>query len=184
MDTMRSLKEILEGVFDIEDNIDKLELIDLYSLIKDRIKTMNYSYNYLGVTHFFDEKKCGAYIKKHNISPLKTVDGKLATGGKLFTAILPVLLKDIYVFTDFINHKDDNSMVEKSAIISSKFMEDNNLIKDKNDHRPHHVQDKVYITVQMKKGALIISYGTTNNIDNVSSNRMVHAGQVRITLIK
>ena len=183
MGSMKSLKNILEGVFDVDDNINKLELIDLYSLIKDRIKTMNYTYNYLGVTHFFDEKKCNAYIKKHNIQPLKTTSGKLVTGGKLFTAILPALLKDIYVFTDFINHKDDRSMVEKSAIISSTFMEDNDLIKDHDDHRPYHVANKVYITTEMKKGTLVISYGTTNNIDNVSSGRMMHAGQVRIRLI-
>lgn len=181
---MKNLIEYInEGIFDVDNNIDKIEITDLYTLIKDKIKTLTYSYNYLGVTHFLDEKKCNAYIKKYNIEPLKTTSGKLATGGKLFGAILPALLKEIHVFSDYIDHKEDKSMIEKSAIISTKFIKDNNLIKDPDEHRPYHVNKFVYITTEMKRGALVISYGTTNNIDNVTSGRMMHAGQMRINFI-
>lgn len=167
---MRNLKEyIVEGVFDIDDNIDNFELIDLYSLIKDRIKTINYQYTSLGFTHFNNENACKKYIKDHRLETLKTVNGKEATTGKILINLLPAILQKIIVNKDFITHKNDDSYMEQSIKVSADFFKDNGLIAEyDNNARSYfkHPQKYLYIGVEMKRGALCIYYATSDELPN------------------
>lgn len=167
---MKDLKEyITEGVFDVDDNIDNFELVDLYSLIKDRIKTINYQYTALGFTHFNNESACKKYIKDHRLETLKTVNGKEATSGKILINLLPAILQKIIVNKDFITHKNDDSYMEQSIKVSSDFFKDNGLIAEyDNNHRGYfkHPKKYLYIGIEMKRGALCIYYDSTDELPN------------------
>jgi hypothetical protein len=186
---MKDLKEyIIEGVFDVDDNIDNLELIDLYSLIKDRIKTINYQYNWLGITHFLDNKKCNKFTKNHNIEPLKTIKGKKMSSA-LLSNLLPIILKEIIVNKDFITHKDDTSYAWRSVEISSKIIEDNDLIIHNDPNAKSymassygHAQKYVAFSIVMKKGALLIYYDTVSNLSNFKLDGP-GAGYISIRLV-
>lgn len=166
---MKNLKEyISEGVFDVDDNINNFELIDLYSLIKDKIKTINYQYTSLGFTHFNNEKACKKYIKDHKLETLKTVNGKEASSGKILINLLPAILSKIIVNKDFITHKNDDSYMEQSIKVSSEFFKENGLIAEYNNNQRYFKRlDKyLYIGVEMKRGALCIYYDSTDELPN------------------
>ena len=63
---MKDLRDILEGIFDIEDNIDKLDIKTIgarYNLDVDSVfVTKNEKFN-----KAFDWRKLSNYIKKHNL---------------------------------------------------------------------------------------------------------------------
>ena len=103
------MKSLYESILDIDDNIDNFELVYLYSLIKDKIKTINYQHTPLGFTHFNNEIACKKYIKDHKLETLKTVNGKEASSGKILINLLPAILQKIIVNKDFITHKNDYS---------------------------------------------------------------------------
>lgn len=164
MDTMKSL---YESILDIDNNIDNFELIDLYSLIKDKIKTINYQYTSLGFSHFNDEKACKKYIKDHHLETLKTVNGKEASTGKILINLLPAILQKVIVNKDFITHKNDDSYMEQSIKVSSDFFEENGLIAEyNNDPRGYfkHTKKYLYIGIEMKRGALCIYYDSTDEL--------------------
>lgn len=167
---MKNLKEyISEGVFDVDDNINNFELIDLYSLIKDKIKTINYQYTSLGFTHFNNEKACKKYIKDHQLETLKTVNGKEASSGKILINLLPAILQKIIVNKDFITHKNDDSYMEQSIRISSEFFRDNGLVAEyDNNARGYfkHPKKYLYIGIEMKCGDLRIYYDSTEELPN------------------
>lgn len=166
MDTMKSL---YESLLDIDNNINNFELIDLYSLIKDKIKTINYQYTSLGFTHFNDEKACKKYIKDHHLETLKTVNGKEASSGKILINLLPAILQKIIVNKDFITHKNDDSYMEQSIKISSEFFRDNGLVAEyDNNARGYfkHPKKHLYIGIEMKRGALCIYYDSTEELPN------------------
>jgi len=165
---MKDLKEyIIEGVFDVDDNINNFELVDLYSLIKDKIKTINYQYTSLGFSHFNDEKACKKYIKDHHLETLKTVNGKEASTGKILINLLPAIFQKIIVNKDFITHKNDDSYMGQSIKVSSDFFEENGLIAEyNNDPRGYfkHTKKYLYIGIEMKRGALCIYYDSTDEL--------------------
>lgn len=167
---MIDLKEYInEGIFD-DDN---LELTDLYSLIKDRIKTINYQYTSLGFTHFNDENACRRYIKDHHLETLKTVSGKEASTGKILINLLPAIFKNIIVNKNFIEHKDDDSYMSQSIKVSADFFKDNELIaKSESDNRTFkRLRKYLYIGVEMKKGALCVYYDCSDNLPNMIKPR-------------
>lgn len=164
MDTMKSL---YESILDIDNNIDNFELIDLYSLIKDKIKTINYQYTSLGFSHFNDEIVCRKYIRDHHLETLKTVNGKEASTGKILINLLPAIFQKIIVNKDFITHKNDDSYMEQSIKVSSDFFEENGLIAEyNNDPRGYfkHTKKYLYIGIEMKRGALCIYYDSTDEL--------------------
>lgn len=163
------MKSLYESILDIDDNIDNFELVDLYSLIKDRIKTINYQYTSLGFSHFNNESVCRKYIKDHRLETLKTVNGKEATTGKILINLLPAILQKVIVNKDFITHKNDDSYMEQSIKVSSDFFKDNGLIAEyNNDPRGYfkHTKKYLYIGVEMKRGALCIYYDSTDELPN------------------
>ena len=163
------MKSLYESILDIDDNIDNFELVDLYSLIKDRIKTINYQYTPFGFTHFNNERACRKYIKDHRLETLKTVNGKEATTGKILINLLPAILQKIIVNKDFITHKNDDSYMEQSIKISSDFFEENGLIAEySNNPRGYFKRTRkyLYIGIEMKRGALCIYYDSTDELPN------------------
>ena len=162
------MKSLYESILDIDDNIDNFELVDLYSLIKDKIKTINYQYTSLGFTHFNNEKACKKYIKDHKLETLKTVNGKEASSGKILINLLPAILQKIIVNKDFITHKNDDSYMEQSIKVSSEFFKENGLIAEYNNNQRYFKRlDKyLYIGVEMKRGALCIYYDSTDELPN------------------
>lgn len=162
------MKSLYESILDIDDNIDNFELVDLYSLIKDKIKTINYQYTSLGFTHFNNEKACKKYIKDHKLETLKTVNGKEASSGKILINLLPAILSKIIVNKDFITHKNDDSYMEQSIKVSSEFFKENGLIAEYNNNQRYFKRlDKyLYIGVEMKRGALCIYYDSTDELPN------------------
>lgn len=167
---MKNLKEYIdESLFDVDNNINSLELIDLYSLIKDRIKTINYQYTSLGFTHFNNESACKKYIKDHRLETLRTVNGKEATSGKILINLLPAILQKIIVNKDFITHKNDDSYMSQSIKVSSDFFRDNGLIAEYDNNATRnfkHPRKYLYIGVEMKRGALCIYYATSDDLPN------------------
>lgn len=163
------MKSLYESILDIDDNIDNFELVDLYSLIKDKIKTINYQYTSLGFTHFNNESACRKYIKDHRLETLKTVNGKEATTGKILINLLPAILQKVIVNKDFITHKNDDSYMEQSIKVSADFFKENGLIAEyNNDPRGYfkHTKKYLYIGVEMKRGALCIYYDSTDELPN------------------
>lgn len=163
------MKSLYESILDIDDNIDNFELVDLYSLIKDRIKTINYQYTSLGFSHFNNESACRKYIKDHRLETLKTVNGKEATTGKILINLLPAILQKVIVNKDFITHKNDDSYMEQSIKVSADFFKENGLIAEyNNDPRGYfkHTKKYLYIGVEMKRGALCIYYDSTDELPN------------------
>ena len=69
------MKTLYESLLDDEEVLmRKTELIDLYTLIKDKIKSMTYTYTSLGYSHGFNVEKCIQLSSKDEI--LKTINGK------------------------------------------------------------------------------------------------------------
>lgn len=162
------MKSLYESILDIDDNIDNFELVDLYSLIKDKIKTINYQYTPFGFTHFNNESACKKYIKDHKLETLKTVNGKEASSGKILINLLPAILQKIIVNKDFITHKNDDSYMEQSIKVSSEFFKENGLIAEYNNNQRYFKRMKkyLYIGVEMKRGALCIYYDSTDELPN------------------
>lgn len=162
------MKSLYESILDIDDNIDNFELVDLYSLIKDRIKTINYQHTPLGFTHFNNESACKKYIKDHKLETLKTVNGKEASSGKILINLLPAILQKIIVNKDFITHKNDDSYMEQSIKVSSEFFKENGLIAEYNNNQRYfkRLYKYLYIGVEMKRGALCIYYDSTDELPN------------------
>lgn len=162
------MKSLYESILDIDDNIDNFELVDLYSLIKDKIKTINYQYTLLGFTHFNNESACKKYIKDHKLETLKTVNGKEASSGKILINLLPAILQKIIVNKDFITHKNDDSYMEQSIKVSSEFFKENGLIAEYNNNLRYFKRMKkyLYIGIEMKRGALCIYYDSTDELPN------------------
>lgn len=184
------MKSLYESILDIDDNIDNFELVDLYSLIKDKIKTINYQHTPLGFTHFNNEIACKKYIKDHKLETLKTVNGKEASSGKILINLLPAILQKIIVNKDFITHKNDDSYMEQSIKVSSEFFKENGLIAEYNiDPQRYFKRMKkyLYIGIEMKRGALCIYYDSTDELPNTikthPSNGYKGKGYVSIRFI-
>ena len=175
-----------ESILDIEDNISDFELTDLYSLIKDRIKTINYQYTSLGFTHFNNESACKKYIKDHRLETLKTVNGKEAPTGKILINLLPAILQKIIVNKDFITHKNDDSYMTQSIKVSSDFFRDNGLIAEYDNNASgyfKHPRKYLYIGVEMKRGALCIYYDTSDELpDSIRSMSHGHKGMGYVSI--
>ena len=183
------MKSLYESILDIDDNINNFELIDLHSLIKDKIKTINYQHTPLGFTHFINESACKKYIKDHKLETLKTVNGKEASSGKILINLLPAILQKIIVNKDFITHKNDDSYMEQSIKVSSDFFKENGLIPEYSNNQRYFKRSKkyLYIGIEMKRGALCIYYDSTDELPNTikthSSNGHKGQGYVSIRFI-
>lgn len=172
---MKNLKESL--LDDVDSQLNNFGVIDLYTLIKDKIKALTYNYRVWSYSHALDINKCISLSDSNEI--LKTIDGQTLKTGKEFGRILPLFLKQIIVEKNFINKRDDDSYLKSSAEQTWKFISDNKLTNDR----------EYYIYVEMRKGVLNIYY----DIDSPDINRSIQInpktksrgdGYVRIKLIK
>lgn len=156
------MKSLYESLLDNEDVLmRKSELIDLYTLIKDKIKSMNYTYTSLGFSHGFDVKKCIQLSSKDEI--LKTIDGKTLNPGADLGKMISIFLKQIIVNPDFINHKNDQSYMEKSAKQTFDYSVMNDLNNWKDGGYNNLGEDIPYFFVEMKRGNLYIYYHWDKN---------------------
>lgn len=151
------MKSLLESLLDKEDVlIRKSELIDLYALIKDKIKSMNYTYTSMGYSHGFNVKKCIQLSSEDEI--LKTISGKTLNPGADLGKMISIFLKQIIVNPDFINHKNDKSYMEKSAKQTFDYSIMNDLNNYDEGHYTNFGKDVPYIFVEMKGGNLYVYY--------------------------
>lgn len=164
------MKTLYESLLD--DNLeDSFELIDLYSLIKDKIKYISYKYTSLGFSHNLKINQCLKMVDKND--ELKTINGKTLTSGKTLGKILPLFLKKIIVDKDFITKTNDTSYLQSSAKTTSQFIKDNNL-----------ADTSYYIFIEMKNNSLYIYYGFDEDIKQcIAFNNRIESrgnGYVRI----
>ena len=154
------MKTLYESLLDNEEVLmRKTELIDLYTLIKDKIKSMTYTYTSLGYSHGFNVEKCIQLSSKDEI--LKTINGKTLNPGAGFGKMISIFLKQIIVNPDFINHKNDKTYMEKSAkqTFDYSVMNDLNNWKDGRFNNFNNLgKDVPYIFVEMKRGNLYVYY--------------------------
>lgn len=151
------MKTLYESLLDDEEVLmRKTELIDLYTLIKDKIKSMTYTYTSMGYSHGFNIKKCIQLSSKDEI--LKTINGKTLNPGADLGKMISIFLKQIIVNQDFINHKNDKSYMEKSAKQTFDYSIMNDLINYDEGHYTNFGKDVPYIFVEMKKGNLYVYY--------------------------
>lgn len=151
------MKTLYESLLDDEEVLTrKTELIDLYTLIKDEIKSMTYTYTSLGYSHGFNVEKCIQLSSKDEI--LKTVNGKTLNPGDTLGKMISIFLKQIIVNPDFINHKDDKTYMEKSAKQTFDYSVMNDLNNRKGGGSNNLREDIPYIFVEMKRGNLYVYY--------------------------
>lgn len=151
------MKSLYESLLDNEDVLmRKSELIDLYTLIKDKIKSMNYAYTSMGYSHGFNVKKCIQLSSKDEI--LKTINGKTLNPGADLGKMIAIFLKQIIVNPDFINHKNDKSYMEKSAKQTFDYSIMNDLNNYDEGHYTNFGKEVPYIFVEMKGNNLYVYY--------------------------
>lgn len=152
------MKTLYESLLDDEETLMKnTDLIDLYSLIKDKIKAMSYVYFSLGYTHGFDTKKCLKLASKDEV--LKTINGKTMNPGGTLGKIMPIFLKQIIVNPQFITHNFDESYMKSSAEQTFNYVVANDLRNHKDLDRAYTgAQRFPYFYVEMRNGALYIYY--------------------------
>ena len=152
------MKTLYESLLDDEETLIKnTELIDLYSLIKDKIKAMSYVYFSLGYTHGFDTKKCLKLTSKEE--ELKTINDKTLNPGRILGKIMPIFLKQIIVNPQFITHNFDESYMKSSAEQTFNYVVANDLRNHTDLDRARTCAKRFpYFFVEMKNGALYIYY--------------------------
>lgn len=151
------MKTLYESLLDDEETLMRnTELVDLYTLIKDKIKGMTYTYTSLGYSHGFDIKKCLKLASKNEV--LKTTTGKTLDPGGSLGKILSIFLKQIIVNPQFITHKNDDSYLKSSA----KQTFDYSSINDLANHDDAEIRftrgGTPYVFVEMKNDALYVYY--------------------------
>ena len=151
------MKILYESILDDEEVLmRKTDLIDLYTLIKDKIKSMTYTYTSLGYSHGFAVEKCIQLSSKDEI--LKTINGKTLNPGVTLGKMISIFLKQIIVNPDFINHKNDKTYMEKSAKQTFDYSVANDLNNWKDGGFNNLGEDVPYIFVEMKRGNLYVYY--------------------------
>jgi hypothetical protein len=152
------MKTLYESLLDDEETLMKnTDLIDLYSLIKDKIKAMSYVYFSLGYTHGFDTKKCLKLASKDEV--LKTINGKTMNPGGILGKIMPIFLKQIIVNPQFITHNFDESYMKSSAEQTFNYVVANDLRNHTDLDRARTGTKRFpYFYVEMRNGALYIYY--------------------------
>ena len=174
------MKSLYESLLDDEETLMKnTDLIDLYSLIKDKIKAMSYVYFSLGYTHGFDTKKSFKLTSKEE--ELKTINGKTLKPGGTLGKILPIFLKQIIVNPQFITHREDESYMKSSAEQTFNYVVANDL-------RNHAFLDRYvgpkkfpYFFVEMHNGALYIYYNWDTK-PNISKGFTSERGNGRLII--
>lgn len=153
------MKTLYESLLDDEETLVRnTELIDLYTLIKDKIKGMTYTYTSLGYSHGFDIKKCRKLASKDEV--LKTTTGKTLNPGGSLGRFLSIFLRQIIVNPQFITHKNDDSYLKSSA----KQTFDYSLINDLANHEDAEIKFTQggkavpHIFVEMKNDSLYVYY--------------------------
>lgn len=151
------MKTLYESLLDDEETLVKnTELVDLYTLIKDKIKGMTYTYTSLGYSHGFDIKKCRKLASKDEV--LKTTTGKTLNPGGSIGRFISIFLKQIIVNPQFITHKNDDSYLKSSA----KQTFDYSSINDLANHEDAEIRftrgGTPYVFVEMKNDALYVYY--------------------------
>ena len=153
------MKTLYESLLDDEETLMKnTELIDLYTLIKDKIKGMTYTYTSLGYTHGFNTKKCLKLASKNEV--LKTTAGKTLDPGGSLGKFLSIFLKQIIVKQQFITHKNDDSYLKSSAEQTFNYSTINDLANHDDTEINFTQGGKAtpHIFVEMKNGSLYIYY--------------------------
>lgn len=152
------MKTLYESLLDDEEALmRKTELIDLYTLIKDKIKSMAYTYTSLGYSHGFNVEKCIQLSSKDEI--LKTINGKTLNPGATLGKMISIFLKQIIVNPDFINHRNDETYMEKSAKQTFDYSVANDLNNRTDGGFNNNLgEDVPYIFVEMKRGSLYVYY--------------------------
>lgn len=173
---------IKESLLDNEEDLIKnTDLIDLYSLIKDKIKKISYTYTSLGYTHTINDIAAMRIWRQRPDKPeLKTVDGKSLSGSKQLGKIITLIIEQIIVTSDFITKYNDTSYLNSSAEQTSKYLVDNNLQGD----YASRCEETPYVFIEMKKGILYIYYDYNDNLNTgVYGNGHRGNGYIKITLI-
>ena len=175
------MKTLYESLLDDEETLIKnTELIDLYSLIKDKIKAMSYVYFSLGYTHGFDTKKCLKLSSKEEV--LKTINGKTMNPGGTLGKIMPIFLKQIIVNPQFITHRDDDSYMKSSAEQTFNYVVANDLRNHADLDRARTGTKRFpYFFVEMHQGALYIYYNWDTK-PNTSKGFLSERGNGRIII--
>lgn len=151
------MKTLYESLLDDEETLVRnTELVDLYTLIKDKIKGMTYTYTSLGYSHGFDIKKCRKLASKDEV--LKTTTGKTLNPGGSLGRFISIFLRQIIVNPQFITHKNDDSYLKSSA----KQTFDYSSINDLANHDDAEIRftrgGTPYVFVEMKNDALYVYY--------------------------
>ena len=175
------MKTLYESLLDDEETLIKnTELIDLYSLIKDKIKAMSYVYFSLGYTHGFDTKKCLKLSSKEEV--LKTINDKTMNPGGTLGKIMPIFLKQIIVNPQFITHRDDDSYMKSSAEQTFNYVVANDLRNHADLDRARTGTKRFpYFFVEMHQGALYIYYNWDTK-PNTSKGFLSERGNGRIII--
>lgn len=175
------MKTLYESLLDDEETLMKnTDLIDLYSLIKDKIKAMSYVYFSLGYTHGFDTKKCLKLASKDEV--LKTINGKTMNPGGTLGKIMPIFLKQIIVNPQFITHRDDDSYMKSSAEQTFNYVVANDLRNHADLDRTRTGTKRFpYFFVEMHQGALYIYYNWDAK-PNTSKGFLSERGNGRIII--
>ena len=175
------MKSLYESLLDDEETLMKnTELIDLYTLIKDKIKKMTYTYTSLGYTHGFDTKKSFKLASKGE--ELRTISGKTLNPGGTLGKILPIFLKQIIVNPQFITHKEDESYMKSSAEQTFNYVVANDLRNHADLDRGYIGPKKFpYFFVEMHNGALYIYYDW-NTKPNISKGFTSERGNGRLII--